>query len=302
MSSPYKSKTMRLEVNGVTVDTVELVTLEVLHTGGVESKYGQDYDYQYKPRNRHAIGMKRCRFTIRKWYKADSSNTDLFYTLFDNDTEFTLKEYLAGLTGFAGLTITGCEIYNYTPTTGAANDIIQEEIIGEGTFYEEDIVPVPIPPHHTSKFGYEDLGGGLLSLEDQIQGQVFTITEDGDAESISIALWGSPWLGKIKCAIYKHSDLSLIGVTEEKIVFADSGQWHTFNFTGTKPSLISGTAYILVAWAETQAGYCRIGSNFVGGTTAGHVQAIAYNGYPNPLSPTDIAYVCSIYCTYTVWD
>ena len=131
---------MRLEVNGVTVDTVELVTLEVLHTGGVESKYGQDYDYQFKPRNRHAIGMKRCRFTIRKWYKADSSNTDLFYTLFDNDTEFTLKEYLAGLTGFAGLTITGCEIYNYTPTTGAANDIIQEEIIGEGTFYEEDIV------------------------------------------------------------------------------------------------------------------------------------------------------------------
>ena len=127
---------MRLEVNGVTVDTVELVTLEVLHTGGVESKYGQDYDYQYKPRNRHAIGMKRCRFTIRKWYKADSSNTDLFYTLFDNDTEFTLKEYLAGLTGFAGLTITGCEIYNYTPTTGAANDIIQEEIIGEGTLWK----------------------------------------------------------------------------------------------------------------------------------------------------------------------
>jgi len=133
MSSPYKSKTMRLEVNGVTVDTVELVTLEVLHTGGVESKYGQDYDYQFKPRNRHAIGMKRCRFTIRKWYKADSSNTDLFYTLFDNDTEFTLKEYLTGVTGFAGLEISECEIYTYTPTTGSANDIIQEEIIGEGT-------------------------------------------------------------------------------------------------------------------------------------------------------------------------
>jgi hypothetical protein len=129
---------MRLEVNGVIVDTVELVTLETSHMGGVESKYGQDYDYQYKPRNRHAIGMKRCRFTIRKWYKADSSNTDLFYTLFDNDTEFTLKEYLTGITGFAGLEITECEIYRYTPTTGAANDIIQEEIAGEGILYEKN--------------------------------------------------------------------------------------------------------------------------------------------------------------------
>jgi hypothetical protein len=135
MSSPYKTKIMRLEVDGVTVDTVELATLEVAHSGNVESKYGQDYDYQFKPRNRHAIGMKRCRFTIRKWYKADGSNTDLFYTLFDNDTVFTLKEYLVGPTGFVGLEISECEIYTYTPTTGAANDIIQEEIVGEGLYF-----------------------------------------------------------------------------------------------------------------------------------------------------------------------
>jgi len=140
MPSPYKSKTMRLEVDGVIVDTVELVTLETSHMGGVESKYGQDYDYQFKPRNRHAIGMKRCRFTIRKWYKADGSNTDLFYTLFDNDTVFTLKEYVTGIAGFSGLIITGCEIYTYTPTTGAANDIIQEEISGEGTLWNKEII------------------------------------------------------------------------------------------------------------------------------------------------------------------
>jgi hypothetical protein len=131
MPSPYKSKTMRIVVNGVTIDTCELANLEILHIGNVESKYGQDASTPIKPWNRHAVGMKKCRFTIRKWYKADNSNTDLFYTLFDNDTEFTLTECLVNVSG-STITIYECEIYTFTPITGTANDITQEEITGYG--------------------------------------------------------------------------------------------------------------------------------------------------------------------------
>lgn len=141
MPDPKITKKMRLIIDGTTVDVVELVNLEVFHEGNVESKYGQtDNGSQYIPWNRHKIGIQKVRFTIRRWFKAGLADTDLLYDLHENDTEFTLTEYINDIWGaFAGLKISNCVSYGYTAETGTANDIIIEEIRGEGLSYEEYI-------------------------------------------------------------------------------------------------------------------------------------------------------------------
>jgi hypothetical protein len=93
------------------IGCVNLTNLECSHVGGVESKYGQDSGTPIKPWNRHAVGMERCKFTIQRWFKADTDgDTDLLYDLHNNDTTFDLTEYLTCITtGFAGLKLTDCQ-------------------------------------------------------------------------------------------------------------------------------------------------------------------------------------------------
>ena len=151
-------------------------------------------------------------------------------------------------------------------------------------------------------FGYETLGDAGYSIENVIHGSVFTITEAGTADSITVGCtYGTgTWTGKIKCAIYLHSDLSRVGVTDERTVTLTSiPAWYTFDFSGTKPSLLATTAYILVAWAEdvTNGAYIRYNT---GDTNQGHYQSATYGTFPNPLAPTHLNKVHSIYCTYTV--
>jgi hypothetical protein len=155
------------------------------------------------------------------------------------------------------------------------------------------------------KFGYETIGTLLyVGIEGFIAGSKYTITEDGTGDSISIALrYGVAWTGKIKCAIYKHSDESLVlnGVTEERtITLTSSYVWYIFNFTGTKPILTSGTEYILVAWAEAVTGNPRF--PYDGGDAGqGHTRTLAYDSFPDPYGSTGGSVEkFSIYCTYTV--
>lgn len=304
MVSPFTAKQMRLvitsPIGNYTVGVVEMIDLQPLRESNVEHRYGLRGT---QPDNRHKVGMKRARFTIRRWFKTDPNQGKVFYDLHDNDIEFTLKEYVKDSSGFVGLILNGCMSYDYRLITGTANDIVGEEISGEATSICEKYTLPVIRPYHTSKFGDQSVYGCILSIENAIEGEVFTITEDGDADSITILLGcATAWTGKVKCAIYKHSDLSLVGVTEENTIGVTTPTWYTFNFIGTKPSLVSGTAYILVAWAESASGNLYISANFVGGSTVGHIQGITYNGFPNPFSSTHVAYSYSIYCTYTAWD
>jgi len=139
---PYKSKYMRVTINDGTDHTigcVNLTNLECSHAGGVESKYGQDVGAPIKPWNRHSIGMERCRFTVQRWYKADTEgDTNLLYDLHNNDTTFDLSEFLNCITGFAGLKLVDCQSYQYRALTDSANDIIGEEVVGEGIVCEEE--------------------------------------------------------------------------------------------------------------------------------------------------------------------
>jgi len=148
-------------------------------------------------------------------------------------------------------------------------------------------------------FGKTTVGATSHSyLFDDIVGSHFICPENGTAESIS-------WYGKLgtssfraKCAIYKYSDNSLVGSTEE-LTGLDSLGWHTHNFSEPKPSLSANTEYWLVVWLESEIEnqsevYCDRVEN------AGGEQPLDYTGnFPDPWSPTTTNYEFSIYCTYT---
>jgi hypothetical protein len=147
-------------------------------------------------------------------------------------------------------------------------------------------------------FGYESKGANYQSCGNRITGSVFTINEDGTLDKITVWLYsGAGATIHAKCAIYKHSDLSLVGVTEERFIkFEDIA--YDFNFSDPKPSLDASTEYIPVVWGRTADGnlYCYYDA---GDTNQGHYDSEAYNSFPNPLVPTHENRKYSIYCTYT---
>jgi hypothetical protein len=158
-------------------------------------------------------------------------------------------------------------------------------------------------PFVQHSFGYLASGGYLEDLENTIRGVIATINETGTADSVTVRLtdYGSGWVGNVSCAIYKRSDLSLVASTQEReLTLTSTKTWYTFNITGTKPTLIANTQYVIVAWAQSVAGYCYIAVE-PSGTNLEAWQTLTYTGsFPNPLVPNQyFPYQPSIYCTYT---
>ena len=57
----------------------------------------------------------------------------------------------------------------------------------------------------------------------------------------------------VKCAIYKHSDLSLLGTTEQLDI--DASGFYEFDFPGgARPKVTMNTEYVLVAWGNDDPG------------------------------------------------
>lgn len=153
-------------------------------------------------------------------------------------------------------------------------------------------------------FGYETVGtSSATSIENQIIGSNFTMgAETGQkANSITVCLtaWTGTWTGKVKCAIYLRSDLSLKGTTEEKTIdLTSSKTWFTFNFV-IKPSLTASANYVLVVWGEDATGTAYIVYDDPVNIERGHLQALAYAAnFPDPYDASHNTKVYSIYCTY----
>ncbi len=147
--------------------------------------------------------------------------------------------------------------------------------------------------------------GGNFGVEDVISGGRFTMpAETGIAQSIKIhlAMDGAPSPAiKMKCLIYKQSDWSYIGETEE-ITFSTQVQtWQTFNFI-TKPTLSASVEYLLCLWCESSVGTNIFIRGRLSGGSGTERDGQTYGTAPNPLVPTihtaDDLY--SIYCLYTV--
>lgn len=152
-------------------------------------------------------------------------------------------------------------------------------------------------------FGYQTIGSSSENIHNRITGSVFTCPSNGLAQSITVYLAYNPdaTTAKAKCALYKHSDLSLLtnGVTEEKTNWGSAEQWVTFTFS-TSPTLEEDIDYILVVWGYISGGIFPLIMCFydTGDTNQGHYQNKNYNTFPNPLVPTHENRKYSIYCTY----
>jgi nitrogen fixation-related uncharacterized protein len=149
----------------------------------------------------------------------------------------------------------------------------------------------------TATFGNTETGTSRRNTENTIVGSIFTLTENGEAQSITAYIGMTVSSKNMKCAIYRHSDLSLVAQTEEKAP-AVATTWVTFNFIN-KPILTANTEYLLVAWSYSGSGnaylYCTTGT-----TGQGCYRSQTYGAnFPDPLpSPT---YETRSYCIYCIY-
>ncbi|MEM0007433.1 MAG: hypothetical protein QXR89_04105 [Candidatus Bathyarchaeia archaeon] len=151
----------------------------------------------------------------------------------------------------------------------------------------------------TETFGNNAFGASTRNAENYIVGSVFTPTEDGEAQSITIYVGVTSSSKNMRCAIYLHSTLSLIAQTEEKTIPAPTTGWVTFNFAAPKPVLRADTEYLLVAWAQSGSGFAYLYYRS-GQQNQGHYLSRTYTGsFPNPLpNPNHENREYCIYCTF----
>lgn len=148
---------------------------------------------------------------------------------------------------------------------------------------------------NSENFGYDTTGGSSNSLKDKIRGSWFTCPESGTAEKIVVycKAWSSSYYGNAKCAIYKKSDDSLVGSTQEVYIDWTDYAWTDFTFSDPKPSL-ANEDYYLVFWTENWSFITYDDEDNKSGD-----DSEPYNGFPNPWNPVTGNCKYSIYCTYT---
>ncbi len=202
-------------------------------------------------------------------------------------------------TGADGTYAMEVAVGTYTVTAAAAGfsgDTKTGVIVEDGVTTSVDFALTPLGAR--ANFGYETKGTYSVVIADAIRGGRYTCPESGIGESITVYLATEGISGvKVRCALYKYSDKSLVAETEEKT--SPSGGWNgwvTFNFSSPKPNL-SNTDYYIVVWAD---GWCQIFAHAFGTSTHG-VGFKTYDTWPDPWYPGEYGgYNTSIYCTYSV--
>jgi len=149
--------------------------------------------------------------------------------------------------------------------------------------------------------GNKNVGTFGLDLDEKIRGSWYTCPENGTAESISAYITPYDTGDKFKFAIYKKSDNSLVGETEEVTGFSTVAQWITADFSIPKP-VFENTDYYIVAIAEKAGAFAPGIASQSNNPGKGAWQTRSYNlGFPNPWNPTTDNYNFSIYLNYTPW-
>ena len=130
MPNPHKAVNVEVKIDTATVGVVESMTIELEKEGGVDHYYGSDT-------GKHSVGGHRGTFTARRMFMVDS-DTDLFYDLFNDETQFNLSGEISGVSN-SQILLSDCLAYRYRPVYGAPNDKVGEEITGEATGWESTI-------------------------------------------------------------------------------------------------------------------------------------------------------------------
>lgn len=145
-------------------------------------------------------------------------------------------------------------------------------------------------------FGFKTKGTTYTAITNKISGSHFPSGGTGTAESITAYISNGGYSSKFKFALYKHSDNSFVGGTEEKTLSIDggwAGAWQTLNFLAPKPNILN-IEYWIEAWTNYGAMWFSAG---VAGKAG--IDTETYDGWPDPLVPSLEAKKFSIYCTYS---
>jgi hypothetical protein len=147
-------------------------------------------------------------------------------------------------------------------------------------------------------FGYSTIGNLSKNIMNNISGSNFTILVNGTAQSITALIHTNQTTApKTKCMIYRVNDSQLVGTTEEKTYNTGNGpDWVTYNFTGTKPNLITNTSYVIACWSNNT---CNLYYDNATDDKHGKYNETIYGSPPSNIEWTDEPRLYSIYCTYT---
>jgi len=124
-----KAKKVLVIVDSNVVGVVEGFATEFIREGGIEPHYNSET-------GKHAIGTRHATFSIRRWMYVDTKKK-LLFDLMNDKKSFNLEFGITDMedtpdfvTG-TKLVLTDCVGYTWKPVTGAANDIVAEELVGE---------------------------------------------------------------------------------------------------------------------------------------------------------------------------
>ncbi len=149
-------------------------------------------------------------------------------------------------------------------------------------------------------FGNHTPGPNSQNITDRISGSVFKVLVNGTADNINAYIQtnlSTP--PKTKCMIYRNNDSTLIGTTEELTPnTGNDPQWVVFNFSGTKPTLVNDTEYVLTCWSDDT---CYLYYGNASAEIGRYNDSTTYESSPpNPVNWTDNeTRSYSIYCNYT---
>jgi hypothetical protein len=144
--------------------------------------------------------------------------------------------------------------------------------------------------------GEDNTSSVFSTIENTLRGSVFTMSEDGLAVNVKAYLNVTVITKATKAAIYRHSDLALIGATNQ-IASGTGVGWRTMPFA-TPVFLSAGVAYVIVVWQESTTGVGQVGYNS-GDTDQGHVDAETFDNFPDPMVPT---HDNNKYCVYAEYN
>ena len=146
-------------------------------------------------------------------------------------------------------------------------------------------------------FGCTSLDGKAATEFSQgIRACKFTSGSAGELDSISIYLVDVGVTVDVKCAIYNSSkNLMANGTTEIKQVTVGQDDWMTFNFEGTKPTVLASTVYWLAFFHSTSIKIYR----GAGGSSQYAYRNIVWGDWPADFSGFSYGdYEAAIYATY----
>jgi len=141
-------------------------------------------------------------------------------------------------------------------------------------------------------FGNQNEESGSLYVSNYLRGTEFTCPQAGSAQSITAYIDQSA-NGKIRFAIYKSSDDSLVGYTEEGTDLPTG--WQALDIVSG--GSLEAADYYLVAWAN--AAYKVAKATEAGGAYCAYDYDEHSGVPPDPWSKTSLTSYFSIYCTYS---